>query len=144
MTLPDIRHTHDNNCETFFYVARRWCLTHANELLAAQSNIASPVMSVITGLDDILGITPVKPGSLRLLEIKIDHDHAMTTDTSLPPLVVRFIADTSGLDYGPVVIDGWHRLYKLRRQGVHETGLLMLSAEAEQAVRVPITAGARG
>lgn len=141
MTVPDIRHTHDNNCDMFFYVARRWCLTHVKELLAADPSLATPFLAEIQGLDEILGITPPQPGHIRLLQVQIDKDKAMEADASELPLAVQFIAEPSGLDCGPVIIDGWPLLYKLRRQGFDQADMLMLAAEVEEAVRVPITLG---
>jgi hypothetical protein len=61
--------------------------------------------------------------------IYIDKEYAMTVDLSRP-LIVAHIAG----DY--LLIDGWHRMYRARQEGVEQLKAHLLSEDDEAKVRI--------
>lgn len=59
----------------------------------------------------------------------------MTTDLSVP-IIVAPIAPESGQDNGSIVIDGWHRIYRARREGRDTLPALLLTPETERTARI--------
>ncbi|GAA4242428.1 hypothetical protein GCM10022254_75410 [Actinomadura meridiana] len=63
--------------------------------------------------------------------IRIDAQYAETVDLSRPLLAVPLP------DVGtPIVIDGWHRIYKARQTGVTELPVIFLNTDDERACRL--------
>lgn len=129
-----IAHT---TCQTFTFLTRRWCITRAWELIEADPNAAQLVKCAdITRLEEFLYLTKATPGHVKLLEIQVDPGHAATTDLSMPVLVVRTLSN-AGEDLGAMVIDGWHRIYRARTEGITHLPAYVLSTATELAVRIP-------
>lgn len=52
-----------------------------------------------------------------LTMIRIDTEYAMTkTDLTQPLIIVRLRDPDDGTDLGPMLIDGWHRLYRAAKE----------------------------
>jgi hypothetical protein len=129
--------TTHRGCQVFQFMTRAWCITKALELIEADPIAAELVEAMdITTLDSYLELTPATPGMVRLITMEVDKEYALTrTNLEKPILVVRLTSD-DGEDYGSLVIDGWHRVYRARVEGRGELPAYVLSAEAEAALRV--------
>ena len=135
--LPRLRHTHHADCQTFNYLGWRWCVTHALALVAAEPRLATLTEADISGLDAQLGLTPLPAGTAPLFSaVDLDTDYAMTTDLTVPLLVVTLRSAGGEHDYGPMVIDGWHRVYHARRTGLGRLPALRLADAVENAARI--------
>jgi nitrogen fixation protein len=64
--------------------------------------------------------------------IRVDEDHARTADLNQPLIVVK-IRELGG---SPLIIDGWHRLAKAKREGVTELPVIVLDEDQEFKVRI--------
>jgi hypothetical protein len=124
------------DCQTFRFLVRCWCISHALELIEADPTAAEFIESAdITGLDGFLDLAPPTPNTIRLFLVDVNKTYALDhADLTIPILLVRIIS--KGEDLGCMVIDGWHRVYRARTEG--RTGLpaYLLTAETEQAVRI--------
>lgn len=115
-------------CEvfTFSLIARRWCIGLVHELMEADPSGATfherADIRGLRGWVQVMGVDPV---------------HAATVDLSEPLLVVPLRTEL-GEDAGPMVINGWHRVYRALKEGRMELPALMLTPEIEQAARIEI------
>ncbi|MBB5154983.1 hypothetical protein [Saccharopolyspora phatthalungensis] len=127
-------------CQTFGFLIWKWCKDRAQELIRTDWDAARlhPEVS-ITGLDHLLPLAPPEPGKLRLVQIEVDPEYAMTTDLNKPIIAAPLAPehDDSG-NRSVMVIDGWHRVYRARREGREVLPIFLLSPDAEQACRIPI------
>ncbi|MGH3861637.1 hypothetical protein [Actinokineospora sp.] len=123
-------------CQTFRFLTMRWCKTAAAELIAADLDAAELVDA---GIGSLAAFLPGwrTPGAISLIQIDVDHDHAMSTDLDRPIIAVRIVSD-SGQGYGSIVIDGWHRVYRALAEDRTTLPALVLSAAAEKAARYPL------
>ncbi|WP_027944048.1 hypothetical protein [Amycolatopsis taiwanensis] len=126
-------------CQTFRFMVWQWCITTAEELIRADGEAAATFYPEggITTLDQFLPLEPEKPGYMRLIQIEVDHDYAMTQTDLTKPIIVAPIKPEKG-EYGVIVIDGWHRVDRARKEGREHLPVYMLSPDAEQACRIPI------
>lgn len=125
-------HSHvTGECETFVWIGRRWCVTHALELV--EQGQAERLDADITGLDSIVGLN--LPEHTVSMGVRIDKDHAGTVDLSRPILYAA-LTGLNGDDFGHIVLDGWHRVYRARSEGIAELPAYLLTAEAEQQARI--------
>jgi hypothetical protein len=118
----------------FSWIGVVWCVTYALELLAQDPSLGQPFIGEITGLDGSIGFPP-DPDRNTVGLFAVDVEHAATVDLSKPPLVVRLVS-AKGEGLGTQIIDGWHRVYKARTQGLTELPMIMLPPEVELAIRV--------
>ncbi|WP_134663964.1 hypothetical protein [Amycolatopsis sp. CFH S0078] len=127
------------HCQTFRFVAWQWCIDTAEELIRADGEAAATFhpQGILTSLDQFLPLEPARPGFLRLIEIEIDHDYAMTRTELVKPILVAPIEPEKG-DNGVIVIDGWHRVYRARKEGREYLPFYLLTPYAEQKSRVPV------
>jgi hypothetical protein len=127
--------SHDG-CQTFQFLLRAWCVTHALELIEADPAEAEFIPEAdITGLDGFLDLTPPQPGHVRLFVVEVDKEYALSrTDLTVPILLTRIVH--KGEDLGCLVIDGWHRLYRARVEGRTSLPAYLLSADAERVIRI--------
>lgn len=124
------------NCQTFTFVSRCWCITLALELITADPHAAQFVESVaITGLEEFLP-EPAPTPRAKLIEVQVDPAYAATTDLTKPILVAPMTSSTEG-NLGAIVIDGWHRIYRARSEGRTHLPAYLLSADTEDACRIP-------
>lgn len=125
------------DCQIFQFMTKAWCITKALELIEADPTVAELVEAMdITSLDSYLELTPPTQGMVRLVVMEVDKEYALTrTNLEKPILVVRLMSN-DGEDYGGLVIDGWHRVYRARVEGRGELPAYVLGAETEEAVRV--------
>ncbi|SDC25328.1 hypothetical protein [Actinokineospora iranica] len=132
MTGPSTPHpaTHIG-CHVFTFGTDRWCVTLAQELIAADPTAAEPHPHV--GIGDL----GVFLGGL----VRIDPDHAMTRDLSLPLLIAPLPIGQGSVH---VLIDGWHRVYRALSEGLTDLPAYVLTAATEQAARYPLPHYPRG
>lgn len=72
-------------------------------------------------------------GMLHL--IRIDREYATTkTDLTQPLIFVRLRDPDTGEDMGPMLIDGWHRLYRAAKEGVKDLPVRILEGPDAAAV----------
>lgn len=137
-------HRHRGGCQVFHFAAFRWCVTQAQELIdadAARTDLRRPPGFLvpeadITGCDQFLPLAPDPPGMLRLIRVDVDTEYAMTTDLTKPLIVapLRY----KGEDLGSIVIDGWHRIYRARREGRTALPVYRLTEDTAEAVSIPL------
>src|SRR6266545_7133896 len=109
--------TTHHNCQTFRFLTRTWCISRALELIDANPTAAQFIQHAeIEGLDRYLAATSDVSHTQRLLVVEVDQQYAATADLTKPIILVRFVTD-SGTDCGLLLIDGWHRVYRARREG---------------------------
>lgn len=127
---------HDG-CQTFRFMAFQWCVTRAQELIAADPQAAGfwPRLD-ITALETFLPLRPDPPDTIRLIRIDVDTDYAMRTDLSKPLIISPLLRGDD--DFGAVVIDGWHRAYRALREGRTDLPAHMLTPATESAARIPL------
>ncbi|WP_433426237.1 hypothetical protein ACQP1V_43070 (plasmid) [Microtetraspora malaysiensis] len=65
-----------------------------------------------------------------LFFVRIDEAYAATVDLTKPLILAPFA------DCGNLVIDGWHRIWKARRDGVETLPAHLLTPEEEYRVRI--------
>ncbi|SFO83033.1 hypothetical protein SAMN05421810_101101 [Amycolatopsis arida] len=130
------------SCQTFRFAAWQWCLDTAEELIRADGEAAATFYPKggITTLDPLLPLEPARPGFMRLIVIEIDHDYAMTQTNLAKPIIVAPVAPEKG-DNGVIVIDGWHRVYRARKEGREHLPTYLLTPYAEKASRIPVFIG---
>lgn len=118
------------------WIGVQWCVTYALELLAEDPSRGQRITTDITHLDGAMGF-PRDPNRNTIGLFHVNPEHAATVDlaTAAPPLLVQVVS-AKDVDYGHQMIDGWHRCYRARSQGLTELEVIVLSAEVEQAVRV--------
>lgn len=66
--------------------------------------------------------------------MRIDETYAKTTDLDKPVLLVKIQHPTEG--EFPLIIDGWHRIWKAHNEGVETLPVIVLTAEEEEAIRL--------
>lgn len=130
-------------CQVFHFGHLRWCVTLADELIAADPDQATFVPE--GGIDRLGTFLPggTTPGTVPLFQVHVDTVYAMTTDLSRPLTVVRLPA-RDGEDMGAMVIDGWHRIYRALAEGRTTLPVRLLSPEVERAARLPMPGFLRG
>lgn len=64
--------------------------------------------------------------------IALDEEHIATADLERPIIVVR-IAEANG---APLIIDGWHRIARARRDDITELPVVVLDEDQERQVRI--------
>ena len=130
-------------CQTFSFLTRRWCITRALELITSGPNAAHLVERAdITRLDPFLPSTKPTLGYVKLLEFPVDPTHAATVDLTTPIVVARLLS-AAGDDLGAMVIDGWHRIYRARAEGLTHLPAHVLTADTERAARIPVSLARR-
>lgn len=135
--LPRVRHTHAAGCQVFNYLGWTWCITHALALVAAEPRLATLAEADISNLDEKVGLAPPPEGGVPLVSATgLDPGYAMTTDLALPLLVVTLRSADGEHDYGPMIIDGWHRVYHGRRTGRDRLPALHLADAVGNAARI--------
>jgi len=104
--------------ERFVFLAFEWNVDKAKELVAGKE----PDQASLDGIDGMLSM------------IRINKEHAMSdeVDLSRPLIAVPITVDG---ETSNVVIDGWHRIYKARQQGLATLPSYVLSAEEELVCR---------
>lgn len=104
-----------------------WCpsygfnVTKAKRILALKPRPASDI--------DVAALIPGSVG------VRIDREHAMTTDLSEPIILVQ-VEDPKTGDWLRILIDGHHRLYRAAREGVARLPAYLLTPNESLAVRV--------
>lgn len=131
-------HNHTARCQQFTWGGLyAWCVTHAELLLEQTPELAMPQQVSIAGADAQLGLESLPPGAVPVLQYKdLDREYAMTTDLDKPLLMVTVPALGGAAGHGPVVIDGWHRMYRARREGRDTLPGLLLLPRAETITRL--------
>lgn len=128
-----------NGCQVFHFAAWRWCINRALELLDVHESVATFHDHVlITGLDQFLSLKPAPEGRLKLIEVKVDVEYAMTKTNLSKPIIFAPLSSPSGEDFGWMVIDGWHRIYRALSEGWETLPAYLLNPAAEEAIRIPL------
>lgn len=114
------RHTAHNNAdggaEYFQFLAFRWDVTKAQQ-------VARTVP--VRRLDP-------QPWYRLLSAIRLDEDHIPHADLERPLILVR-IREAGGT---ALIIDGWHRLARARRDGATDLPAVLLDEDQEFEVRI--------
>lgn len=106
--------------ETFRFLAYRWDVSKAKEIVAARD-----------GPDDVV---PVAQLAVLLNTITIERERALGDEIDLAvPLIVARVPEWGDMY---LTIDGWHRIYKADRLGVVALPAYLLSDEESRAVRL--------
>lgn len=121
----------------FTFAAYRWCIDTALHLVRTDPAAAARVEADITSLDSFLPLAPPRPGVVRLIQVQIDDTYAMTQTDLDEPILIASMVSTDGEHLGETVIDGWHRVYRARRENRTHLPGLVLSPEAERTARIP-------
>ncbi|MFI0724336.1 hypothetical protein [Streptomyces sp. NPDC021224] len=102
--------------EHFQFLGYRWDVTRAKAIAA----------------DLPVGAVDVRPFFASLDVVRIDADHVPHVDLTKPLILVR-IAELGG---AALLIDGWHRVARARRDGVAELPCVVLDTTQERTVRL--------
>ncbi|RBQ15333.1 hypothetical protein DP939_36445 [Spongiactinospora rosea] len=102
--------------EVFHLLAWRWNITAAKGFAAGRTPKGT--------------LAPAEWAALLSL-ITIDPDHAANVDLSEPVIAVP-VPDAGG----PLVIDGWHRIYKALTTGTDRLPAILLTPEEERICRI--------
>ncbi|WP_031520633.1 hypothetical protein [Streptomyces sp. NRRL F-5123] len=102
--------------EYFQFLGYRWNVVHAKTIAA----------------DLPVGTVDVRPFFASLGFVRIDADHVPHVDLTKPLILVR-IAELGG---AALLIDGWHRVARARRDGVSELPCVVLDTTQERTVRL--------
>lgn len=129
--------THEG-CQVFHFAAWRWCITRAHELLEVHESVATFYEHAPLGdLDQFLPLKPAPAGHVKLIEVKVDVEYAMTKTDLSKPIIVAPLLGPPGVDFGRMPIDGWHRIYRALAEGRSTLPAYLLNEAAEQAIRIP-------
>lgn len=129
-------HRHRYGCQIFQFAAFRWCITHAEELIAADPSAAMLRDVPVEPFRQFLPLEEPPPGHLRLVEVTIDPAYAAGTDLATPIMIAPIIHMDERL--GSVIIDGWHRTYRALTDGVEELPSLILTEATSLAAMMPL------
>ncbi|MGW5741560.1 hypothetical protein [Amycolatopsis sp. NPDC003861] len=130
--------THEG-CQVFHFAVWRWCITRAHELLEVHESVAElHEHALITGLDQFLPIRPAQEGHMKLIEVKVDVEYAMTETDLAKPIIIAPLSGSSGESLGLMPIDGWHRIYRALVEGRETLPAYLLNPTAELAIRIPL------
>jgi hypothetical protein len=111
--------------EVFTFLTFRWNVTRAWRLAEGREAVTADVSSWWA----FLGPPPGQAGNAIGL-VRVDDGHAATVDLSRPLLFVTHP------DFGPVLIDGWHRLRKAQIAGQRLLPVVVLTEDEEDQVRI--------
>lgn len=85
----------------------------------------------------MLGLTPAPEGKIQLMRHEgVNPEHAATVDLSRP-LLVAHMTDRSGAVVSPMVIDGWHRIWRARKENRAELPAYLLTETMAVDARLP-------
>jgi hypothetical protein len=128
-----------NGCQVFHFGAWRWCITRAKELLEVHESVATfHEHASLAGMDELLPLKPAPQGYLKLVEVKVNVEYAMTKTDLNKPIIVAPVSSPSGEFFGWMVIDGWHRVYRALSEGRETLPAYLLNTAAEEAIRIPL------
>ncbi|MFK0249259.1 hypothetical protein ACIQUM_31560 [Amycolatopsis azurea] len=128
-----------SGCQVFHFGAWRWCVTRALELLEVHESVATfHEHASLAGMDELLPLKPAPEGYLKLVEVKVDIEYAMTKTDLTKPIIVALVIGLSGESLGPMVIDGWHRIYRALSEGRETLPAYLLNPAAAEAIRIPL------
>jgi hypothetical protein len=102
--------------EFFQFLSYRWDVTRAKEIA---DHLPVKIMDP-------------RPWFSWLTAVRIDEDHVTSVDVSRPLIAVR-IREADG---DAMIIDGWHRIARARRDGLEELPVVLLDEAQEREVRV--------
>ncbi|MFE0021930.1 hypothetical protein [Amycolatopsis sp. NPDC059021] len=92
--------------------------------------------TLITGLGQFLSLEPAREGHVKLIEVKVNIEYAMTkTDLTKPLIVAPLPIGEEPAEL--MVIDGWHRIYRALSEGRETLPAFLLNPAAEEAIRIP-------
>lgn len=136
-TTLDGRHTCTNDCQSFNLLAWTWCVTYAQQLIKENPDAATLTDDGdISKADTFVGLNQA-PDTVALIGYRnLNREHAATVDITTP-VIVAAVIDERGVEQSKTIIDGWHRVYKARTQGLDTLPAYILSAEASNASRIP-------
>ena len=125
-------------CQVFYFSVWRWCISKAHELLEVHESVAElREHALLEGLEQFLPLEPAQDGHMKLIEVKVDVEYAMTKTDLSKPIIVAPLAGPPGSDLGLMPIDGWHRIYRALVEGRHTLPAYLLNPTAELAIRIP-------
>lgn len=123
-TISEPTDEHNHERESFRFLNRAWDITAARNLIKNG-----------TGQQRTIRVADWA----RLLElIAVDPARAEAVDLDQPVIIVP-MPDTGGPMVGPMVIDGWHRIYRAHRDGRERLNAVMLPADTEPSIRLEPT-----
>jgi hypothetical protein len=129
-----VRHQHRNGCQVFNFAVLRWCITHAEELIAANPDAADFVCETpVAPFRQFLSLEAPEPGHVKLIEVLVNPERAAIADLSKPIMVAPIILGDENI--GPIAIDGWHRIYRALSEGVTELPAYILTEAASVAAQ---------
>ena len=125
-------------CKVFHFAVWRWCVTRAQELIEIHESAATyHEDALISGLEQFLPLRPAKEGHIKLIEVSVDIEFALTKTDLTRPLIVAPLVAPSGEPLGAIPIDGWHRIYRALSEGRETLPAYLLNPAAEEAIRIP-------
>ncbi|WP_181771266.1 hypothetical protein [Amycolatopsis pittospori] len=128
-----------SGCQVFHFAAWRWCINRAQELLEVHESVATfHEHASLAGMEQFLTLKPAAEGRIKLIEVKVDIEYAMTKTDLSDPLIIAPLRSPSGEDFGLFPIDGWHRIYRALSEGRETLPAYLLNSAAEEAIRIPL------
>lgn len=122
-------------CEHFRYLAWAWCITQIRQLLDGRD--VEPVTVNIAPLDGEIGIN--LPPNRIAIGVTVDREHAATVDITKPVYVAELFHPTRPDEsLGLRIIDGWHRVYRARTEGLDTLPAIRIPDDIERAARLPV------
>jgi hypothetical protein len=125
-------------CQVFHFAAWRWCIDRAHELLEVHESVATfHEHALLAGMEQFLTLDPTDADQIKLIEVNVDVEYAMTETDLSKPLIIAPLSSLSGENLGLLPIDGWHRIYRALSEGRETLPAHLLNPAAEQAIRIP-------
>jgi hypothetical protein len=125
-------------CQVFHFAVWRWCINRAHELLEVHESVATfHEHALLAGMEQFLTLKPAAEGRIKLIEVEVDVEYAMTKTDLAKPIIIAPLSGPSGESLGLMPIDGWHRIYRALSEGRETLPAHVLNHAAEEAIRIP-------
>lgn len=127
--MPTTTHRCTEGCHYFRLMAWTWCTTYAQQLIDTDPTvIAQAEPCDIVSADALLGLNREPDArTISLIDYSRDlnKDYAKGVDLTKPIIIVQF-------DEVIWIIDGWHRVWRARSEGLTHLPAVLLTEEASR------------
>ncbi len=122
----------DPSPQFFQFLSTGFDVTKALEIVSTRTEPDGEI-EVQLWANQYLQPDPNESDKLRALCLSVNWDHVPTVDLDTPLIMAWFEGRSQS---GRIIIDGYHRLAKARREGIEKLPVYVLSKEESAKVRV--------